>query len=319
MPALIASRWLGRVGLSALALALVGCGVPVTRSSGPGFRVVTTFVPITLFTKAVAGDCAQVTALIPPQVSPHDFQSSPADLAALRQAQVLVINGLGMERFLDKLTTAADNRGLRVIDSSQGVPLLASAGHGPKHDHGDHDHGAHDHGGVNPHIWLDPQRAMQQVRRIRDGLIAADPSCTQGYVRRAQAFLATLQALDHRLAQQLSPFRGKTFVSYHDIAPYFAQRYGLSGVTLVDVPGQSPSPKDMQRVSEAVQKSQLNALLSEPQQGPRSFNALARDLGVRVSVFDPLETATPQQVNDPNTYVQVMERNVDNMLRAFQQ
>ncbi|MCP9905510.1 zinc ABC transporter substrate-binding protein, partial [Cyanobium sp. BA5m-21] len=98
---------LQRTGLLALALVLVGCVAPRqtndSSSGGKAFKVVTTFLPITLFTKAVAGDCATVTALIPPNLGPHDFQAKPGDLTALRQAGVLVKNGLGMEAFLDKL------------------------------------------------------------------------------------------------------------------------------------------------------------------------------------------------------------------------
>ena len=149
------------------ALMLAACGAP--RHNAPdatadkAFKVVTTFLPITLFTRAVAGECATVTALIPPNLGPHDFQAKPGDLIALRQARVLVKNGLEMEGFLGKLIASAANPQLQVIDSSRGVATLDTEhhddGHGGEQSHG---HG-HDHGAVNPHIWLDPLRAVQQV------------------------------------------------------------------------------------------------------------------------------------------------------------
>jgi zinc/manganese transport system substrate-binding protein len=106
-------------------------------------------------------------------------------------------------------------------------------------------------------------------------------------------------------------------VALHDFAPYFAQRYGLRVATLVRVPEINPTPADLQRVAAEVKRNQLQALLSEPQQGTRSFTALARDLGVRVSVFDPLETASPPAARDPATYLQVMRRNVAALRRAL--
>jgi zinc transport system substrate-binding protein len=291
LPAKPMTTLLARAGAFSLALALAACGAP--RQAPPdaaadkAFKVVTTFLPITLFTRAVAGDCATVTALIPPSLGPHDFQSKPGDLTALRQAGVLVKNGLEMEGFLGKLVAAAENPQLVVIDSSRGVATLESAEHGDGHDHdGDHDHGA-----VNPHIWLDPLRAVQQVATIRDGLIQADPSCADGYQRNAAAFTAQLKQLNSEIASQLEPYRGKTFVAFHDFAPYFAQRYGLKADYLVDVPELNPSPADLQRVAAEVKSSQLKALLSEPQEGNRSFNTLAKDLGVKVVVFDPMETS----------------------------
>ena len=310
---------LARAGAFSLALALAACGAP--RQAPPdaaadkAFKVVTTFLPITLFTRAVAGDCATVTALIPPNLGPHDFQAKPGDLTALRQAGVLVKNGLEMEGFLGKLVAAAENPQLVVIDSSRGVATLESAEHGDGHDHdGDHDHGA-----VNPHIWLDPLRAVQQVATIRDGLIQADPSCADGYRRNAAAFTAQLKQLNSEIASQLEPYRGKTFVAFHDFAPYFAQRYGLKADYLVDVPELNPSPADLQRVAAEVKSSQLKALLSEPQEGNRSFNTLAKDLGVKVVVFDPMETATEEASRNPATYVSVMRRNVADLRQAFGQ
>lgn len=370
----------------ALAGLLVACGSqrPSARggSDAQNLQVVTTFLPITLFTRAVAGDCAEVTALIPPNSGPHDFQARPADLAALQQARVLVKNGLGMEGFLEKLLASASNPQLAVVDTSRGVSTLPSspepAPEQPKraqHDHGkreasphggDREHGytqhnsqtrdngqpqvdgksqdsdkaqdsdmaqdnnkaqdssqtqehaqSHDHGAVNPHIWLDPLRAVQQVEAIRDGLVKADPSCAENYRRNAATTISQLRQLDQEIAAQLKPYRGKTFVAFHDVAPYFAERYGLKVTFLVDIPELNPSPVDLQRVTAEVKRSQLKALLSEPQQGNRSLNALAGDLGVKVSVFDPLETASEQASRDPATYVQVMRRNVTNLRQAF--
>ena len=312
---------LARFGAFSLALALAACGAPGQKTDSgaadKSFKVVTTFLPITLFTRAVAGDCATVTALIPPSTGPHDFQARPGDLTALRQARVLVKNGLEMESFLDKLVASAANPQLEVIDSSRGVATLETEehddGHGEEQSHG---HG-HEHGATNPHIWLDPLRAVQQVETIRDGLVKADPSCAEGYRRNAAAYTAELKQLNSDIAAQLQPYRGKTFVAFHDFAPYFAQRYGLKAEFLVDLPEINPAPADLQRVAAAVKSSQLKALLSEPQEGNRSFNALAKDLGVKVVVFDPQETASEQASRDPATYLAVMRRNAAELRQAF--
>ena len=312
-----------------MALALSACAslrraVPHTPPAAARLPVVTTVLPVTLFTRAVAGDCAQVTALIPAQSGLHDVQSRPADLAVLQRARVLVKNGLGLETFLDRLIAAASNPALRVIDSSQGVATLpAEAAIRQSESAADAHHQGHAHGsgsahaGVNPHIWLDPRRAIQQVETIRDGLIAADPACAKGYRQRAERYSAMLRQLDRELERQLNPHRGQRVVAFHDVAPYFAQRYGLEVAFLVTLPEQNPSPQDMLRVSQIVRSSGLKALLSEPQRGAQSFNALARDLGVRVSVFDPLETASQQQSLDPSTYITVMRANVRALLSAL--
>jgi zinc/manganese transport system substrate-binding protein len=304
-------------------LLLAACGAPrpepLDAAADKPFKVVTTFLPITLFTRAVAGDCATVIALIPPSTGPHDFQAKPGDLAALRQARVLVKNGLEMEGFLDKLVASAGNSKLAVIDSSRSITTIdspeAEAEHG--HEHGEDEGHGHAHGAVNPHIWLDPLRAVQQVETIRDGLIKADPSCAEGYKSNAATYITQLRQLNSEIAGQLKPYSGKTFIAFHDFAPYFAERYGLKAEFLVDVPELNPSPADLQRVAAEVRTTQLKALLSEPQEGQRSFNTLAKDLGVKISVFDPLETGSLESSKDPGTYLQVMRRNTADLIKAF--
>lgn len=302
------------------ALLASACAAPRPTSSGASsgrLQVVTTILPITLFTRAVGGTCASVTPLMAAGTSPHDFQARPADVATLRQAAVLVKNGLGMEGFLEKLVSAADNPRLQVVDSSVGVATLETPEASQGHDHGqDHDHG-HAHGPVNPHIWLDPLRAVQQVEAIRDGLVKADPGCAEGYRRNAAAYTAALRRLHSELASQLQPYRGRGFVAFHDVAPYFAERFGLRAAFLVDVPQLNPSPADLQRVAAVVKADNLKALLSEPQQERPVYSALASDLGVGLSVFDPLETASAQDAGDPDHYLSVMRRNAANLIQAF--
>jgi len=288
------------LGWLSLLLALVACAPPPPASRDP-LRVVTTAVPITLFTLAVAGECAEVTPLIPPNLGAHDVQARPAAVAALGQARVLVTNGLGLEGYLGRLMASAENQRLTVIDTSRGVSPLPSA----------------DGSSVNPHIWLDPLRAVQQVETIRDGLVRADPRCREGYHRRAATFSSELRRLNREIAAQLRPYAGRTFVAQHDFAPYFAERYNLRRVFLVDGPDLQPSPADLQRVATVVRAERLQALLAEPEEGHRSFQVLAADLGVRVLTFDPLETSGEEASRDPATYGRVMRRNVANLVQAL--
>lgn len=302
-------------GALLLSTFLFSCGTSQTTDRNGDqskLNVVSTFLPITLFTEAVAGDCANVTSLIPSNLGPHDFQATPADISALSNASVLVKNGLGMEYFLDKLIDSANNNSLQVVDTSRGVAVIRSDDDQEELKQGDREHGE-----LNPHIWLDPLRAVQQVENIRDGLVKADPDCADGYTKRAAAYASQLRGLNTTIATQLKPFRGQTFIAFHDFAPYFAERYDLKADFVVDVPEMNPTPEDLQRVSKKVQQSQLKALLSEPQEGDRSFNALALDLGVKVVTFDPLETGSEQASKQPDTYFKVMDKNVASLIQSF--
>jgi zinc/manganese transport system substrate-binding protein len=267
----------------------------------------TTVLPITLLTRAVAGDCARVEPLFPSTADPHDLQARPTELARLARARVLVRNGLGLDDFLLPLIRNAARADLQVIDASRGVtPLPQEEGHGHDHDHG-HAHGGEE--GVNPHVWLDPLRARQQVEAIRDGLIAADPSCRSGYQQRAQAFSSQLTALNGKLERQLAPVRGRTLITFHDLLPYFAARYGLQRTVLVELPGQSPSVAALEQAGRIARQEGLKGLLAEPGQNNRALQALSRDLNLPILPFDPLERGEENSEPAAARYLRTMEAN----------
>jgi zinc/manganese transport system substrate-binding protein len=317
--------------VSAIAVSLGSCqtNAPTTNSdsqtqSSPAattdeLQVVTTFLPITQFTKAVAGDRAEVTQLLPTNVGPHDFQARPEDAQRLAEADVLVQNGLEMEEFLEDLIANASNPDLQIIDSSEGIATIANEEvEGHSHAEGEEhaEAGHHHHGEYNPHIWLDPKRAIEQVENIRDGLIAADPGGKETYTANAAAYIEQLQELDAETTKRLQPYTGKTFVAFHDFAPYFAQSYGLEAEYLVDIPEENPAPADVKRVTDAVEEANLKAILTEPQAGENTFAALAKDLNVKIGTFNPIETGGPEAL-EPEYYLTTMRQNVQSLVTAF--
>ncbi|MBW4652132.1 MAG: zinc ABC transporter substrate-binding protein [Kaiparowitsia implicata GSE-PSE-MK54-09C] len=351
MPQLFPFRRTALLLASSVAVALGSCapeptGVADSEAAdgaiATDLTVMTTILPITQFTNAVVGDRAEVIPLMPTNVDPHDFQASPADVQAMVNADVLVKNGLEMEVFLDDLIANAENPDLVMIDSSEGIAVLSNEeveghshekaddhdhDHSHEHDHdheeagaaaADHDHaGHHDHGEYNPHIWLDPKRAIQQVENIRDGMIAVDPEGEEIYTANAAAFIAELEALDAEITEQLAPFAGQTFVAFHDFAPYFAESYGLDAEFLVDVPTVNPAPEDVKRVMDTVQASNLKTILTEPTAGEDAFDAIARDLGVEVGMFNPIEVGGPEAVM-PDYYLTTMRQNAANLAVSFE-
>jgi zinc/manganese transport system substrate-binding protein len=289
-----------------------------TPATSEKLQVVTTFLPITQFTKAVAGDRAQVTQLLPGNVGPHEYQAKPEDVLKISKASVLIENGLGMEEFLDNLVKNAGNAKLKLIDSSQGIKTITNELE-TEHKHKEDRKKAADereHGEFNPHIWLDPKRVIQQVVNIRDGLIAADPAGKEIYAANAAAYIGKLQQLDAEFTQTLKPYTGKTFVTYHDFAAYFAQSYNLKVQFLVGIPEENASPEDVQRVIKAAKQSNLKILLTEPQAAGNPFAALAKDLKIQVSNFDPLETGNSES-GSSDYYFTVMRQNLSNLKNAF--
>jgi zinc transport system substrate-binding protein len=274
-------------------------------------RIVATFLPVYLFTKAVAGDAAQVEILLKPGTEVHEYQSTPADVKALSETDVVVKNGLGMEEFLDDTIKSAQNTKLKVIDASKGInPIgetsqVVKTGKEAGHDH--------DHSDGNPHVWLDPVLAKQQVATIRDGLIAVDPKNKSKYEANAAAYLQQLTALNTEFEQTLKPFQDRTFITFHDAFPYLAKRYDLRQVAVVEIPEDQLSPADVQATIDAVKQFQAKALFSEPGVDNKLLNSLSNDLKVTLRSLDSLEGGE----TDPQYYLTAMRSNLQTLTQAF--
>jgi len=273
-------------------------------------RVLCSIAPLASWAINVAGDSAIVETLLPADVGPHDFQFRPRDLRRIQAAQLIVINGLGIEDWLDKpLKANASQLEKKLVRTSEGlkaeliyeVPQLVLDPKRSKKEAHSHARGAgdgHDHGeSANPHFWLDPVLARHGVSNILQGLVRVDPANGEVYRRNAAAYITRLEALDRELQAAVAVLPNKAIVTFHDAFPYFTRRYGLELVGVIEeVPGVEPSPKYLSELLKVVRARKVKALFTEPQFSPRLASRLAKDLGVVVAELDVMETGrvTPE-------------------------
>ncbi len=308
------TRRAGLVSVVAALLLLAACTPANRRDTAPaaapgpaaprpngGILVLSSVPPLALFSQAIAAGCGRVEPLVAGAGDGHDLHATPADLARLRQARVLVVNGLGLEHELDAMLRSAANPSLRVITSSDGVIP------------------ARHNGLADPHIWLDPRRARDQARTIAAGLVAADPDCGGRYRSNARALERRLEALDRDLAGQLAPWRGAILGTPHAFATTFADRYGLSTESAVRSPEERPTPEDLRRVMARLRGPGPRALLVEPGQEGGALAGVARDLGLRPTPFDPMETGlVPAPGPAPEEpWATTLRRNTASLIEAF--
>ncbi|MEA5565423.1 metal ABC transporter substrate-binding protein [Anabaena sp. UHCC 0399] len=277
----------------------------------PNIKVVATFLPTYLFTKAVAGDAAEVDILVSPGTEVHDYQATPDNVKAIATADVLVKNGLGLEEFLENTIKNAQNSQLKQIDASAGIKPLNEISPVVKATKGEKDHD-HDHAEGNPHVWLDPVLVKQQVTNIRDGLIAADPANKATYEANASAYIQELENLNTEFQQTLQKTPNCTFVTFHDAYPYLAQRYNLKQVAVVQIPEDQLSPVDIQNTIKAVKKYNVKALFSEPGVDNKLLTSLSQDLKLTLGSLNPLESGE----KDPQYYFQAMKANLETIETA---
>ena len=257
--------------------------------------------PLQYFAERVAGDLAEVVNLIPAGVEAHDFEPTPADIRTLDGAGLIIYNGSGFEPWME--------RALRTIDDGH-LALEASR------DLADGVSGSDD---GDPHVWLDPLKAMEQVRSIEKALSEASPANREAYTANAAALIAEIEELDGRFEDTLSRCRLNRFVSSHDAFGYLADRYGLEQIP---IRGASPeaevSPKELARLVDIIRALDVKYVMAEPIVSARLPETLAGEVGATLLRLYTLESLTAEQASRGETYLTLMEANLVNLSTALE-
>ena len=252
--------------LAAAVVLLSGCGTGPDASDA-GLEIVATTTQVADFTREVVGDTAGValTQLVRPNQSVHAFDPSAADLTALGRADVLVINGIGLETWLDDAIDASGFDGV-TIDASEGITLLEDD---------------------NPHIWTDPRNADAMVNTIASGLGDADAPNAEAFDANATAYADKLTRLDDWTRANVDPVPAgdRLLVSNHDALGYFTAAYGITYVGSV-IPSfddnAEPSAAEIDKLVAAIKATGVKAVFSEASLDPKAAQTIASEAGVRV-------------------------------------
>jgi ABC-type Zn uptake system ZnuABC Zn-binding protein ZnuA len=300
------------VPIALLVACLAGCATGATAtpaaSAGDGggkpLVVVTTTTVFADMIHQVGGPNVTVTSLVPKGGDVHTFEPKPADVQAVAAAQLLVMNGLGLDDWLEKTITNAAVPGTPVLKLGVDLPGVALLP-------------GEDPGTQNPHLWMDVTYGEAYVDRIAAALEAADPSDAAGFASRTAAYKTRLVALDASIRSRIAtiPEQNRRLVTFHDAFPYFAREYGIAIVGVaVEAPGQDPSASYTARLIDAIKAAGVKAIFSESQFPTKLVDQLAAETGTKVvaNLYDDSLGAPPI-----DSYEGVMDWDVDQLVEAL--
>ncbi len=290
--------------------------VPTTESSTNGPKNVLAVESFLAdIAQNVAGDRLKVASLIPLGTDPHAFEPTPIDVAKVTNSDLLIVNGAGLEEFLEPM-----------LKNPGGIRLVAEAsagldGRNPHEDEeGEHAQEEHAHEG-DPHFWLDPTNVVKYAENIRDALIKVDPEGSSVYAANAQSYTARLRELDGWIAEQVKvlPQEQRLLVTNHESLGYFADRYGFKVVGTV-VPsvgtGASPSAQQMAQLIEHIKKTGARAIFLETGTNPQLAERIAQETGIKVVTQLDTHSLTPHG-GESSTYLDMMRHNTRAIVEAL--
>lgn len=290
-----------------MTVAVAACstgGATPSPAAGTPIDVVTTTTVFADMVRNVGGSHVRVTSLVPTGGDVHTFEPKPADVQTVAAARLLVMNGLGLDDWLEKTITSGSASGTPLLKLGPGltdVPLLPGG----------------DPATRNPHLWMDVTYGARYVDEIARALANADPANAADYTTQAAAYKTRLAALDASIRQKISaiPAADRKLVTFHDAFPYYARAYGITIVgTAVPAPGQDPTAAYTAQLIDEIRASGVKAIFSESQFPTRLVDQLAAETGAKVvaNLYD-------DSVGDPpaDSYEGVLTWDTDQLVAAL--
>ena len=294
----------------AASMLLTGCNNSAESNnsieSNNKLTIVTSFYPMYISTLNIVKDIpdVEVINMTAPQTGClHDYSLSTKDLKTLSSDDIFVINGAGMESFLDDVIDEYSD--LKIIEASNGISLIE-----------DTDHDEHEHD-VNPHVWVSISKNIEEVSNIAKELSAFDPNHASEYEANADAYIAKLENLRTEMHAALDNVNNKDIITFHEAFPYFAEEFNLNIAGVIEVePDSEPSAKEVENIISIINEKNIKALFTEPQYSSKIADTIAKETGASIYTLDPIVTGDANE-DAYDDYIVKMQENLNTLKEAL--
>ncbi len=250
--------------------------------------IVTSIYPYEILVRQIVGEEYNVSSFIPADASPHTYSPTPNDLKMLENADLIISNGWGLEKHLEKFLVDLGNKHISVdqfiidhlSDSHKNITDQVK-----RHDHDSEHH----HHGSNPHFWLDPILLKQIAAGITEKLIELDPENEEHYLSGLAEILSNLNHIDSVVREERKTLGEINVMNFHDAFYYFNRRYDINSIgSIIASPGKEPTPRELLETGQLISRYKVKVIFIEPQLNPKAAQIIAQEHGVKVDFLDPL-------------------------------
>jgi zinc transport system substrate-binding protein len=285
------------IPLASFAVSQTNLNSEISVTDNSKLQVVTSANFLYEFSQNIGKEMIDVTLLVPMGVDPHDWEPTIRDTERLQRADMIIINGIGYEHWINSLDVSG-YRGI-IVDTSNGI-LIEHSSEKYKHD------------SLDPHIWLNPVYAQLQVKNIADALSNSDPTNKNYYQSNAEIYIKELDSLDSKIRNDLSGCKTDV-ITFHDAFSYFAKEYGLTQHTIIsstDSHGEV-TLQTLENIISLAKKLNIKVIFAEENTSTKTSQVIADEIGGKVLVLSPLEIVSNQN------YISKMTQNLENLKEAL--
>ncbi|MBA0196406.1 metal ABC transporter substrate-binding protein [Pectobacterium brasiliense] len=269
-------------------------------------KVITTFTIIQDIAQNIAGDAATVESITKPGAEIHDYQPTPRDIVKTQSAQLVLWNGMNLERWFTRFFENVKNVPAVVV--TEGITPLPIR------------EGAYN-GNPNPHAWMSPSNALIYIENIRKGLVQADPANAETYNRNAKAYAEKIKALDAPLRERLAriPEQQRWLVTSEGAFSYLAKDYQFNEVYLWPINAdEQGSPQQVRRVIDTVREKAIPVVFSESTVSDKPAKQVSKETGAKYGGVLYVDSLSTEKGPVP-TYIDLLKVTVETIAKGFNQ
>ncbi len=281
----------------ALTLTLTGCDSQQQNiqtgklDNEKPLQIVTSFYPLYEIAHQIGGNTITVKNMVPGGTEPHDYEPTPRDIIDMREASIVIYNGLGLEPWENKIIPDLEKNSVSTLKMS--------------------DFFKNDIIGNDPHFWLDPENYSREIEIIGAKIIELDPAHADLYEKNMETYKAELQILNTSYRDNLKTCKFDTFITNHGAFAYLAKRYHLNIIPIAGLsPDIEPSPKTMSDITKTIRQKGIRYILTETLVSQKIANTIAESSGAKTLILNPLEGLTNKEISEGKNYISTMKENL---------
>ncbi|MCC5801666.1 metal ABC transporter solute-binding protein, Zn/Mn family [Rossellomorea vietnamensis] len=325
---------------------------------GESISIMTSLYPLQYFAERIGGDLVKVESLLPPGSDAHTFEPTSKDMISIAESDLFIYNGLGMESYAEKITKSLENEDTIMVEATKGVDVIASShdhseeGHHDEgeaahekdhHEEGDaaheeehHEEGdatheeeqheedaaaheeEHHHGDYDPHVWLDPNRAIGLAENIRDSLIDLQPQHKDAFNQNFDELKKDLESIDTEFTSLSQESDHPEILVSHAAYGYWEEAYGIEQLAVAGLsPTDEPSQKELKEIIETAKEHSIHYVIFEQNVTTRVAEIIQKEINAKPLKIHNLSVLTESDIENNENYLTLMKKNIKTLEQAM--
>ncbi|MYL34983.1 adhesin [Pontibacillus yanchengensis] len=328
-------RKLGYIISLGLLFLMVACGVDnqtnTTQEDGENansgdsntdkLTIYTTLYPLQDFTEKIGGNHVEVQSILPAGANPHTFEPTSKTMVNISKSDLFIYNGASLEAYAESISESLKNEDVSILEASNGVDLIGHT-HGEEESHG-HEEQTHkeegdNHGDKDPHVWLDPTKAIPLAENIKDQLSSLKPEAKDDFEKNFEKLEERLKNLDEQYHETIENKSQNKILVSHAAYGYWEEAYGVEQVAIAGLsPSQEPSQQQLERIIEKSKKYELEYVIFEQNVTPKIAEVIQKEIGAESLRLHNLSVLTEKDMENNEDYFSLMKQNLKTLEKAL--